>query len=155
MRPSQLIILSAALGATLIGLSVALTRLNRELPLTQSSTSPSAPTPSPSVTSSSKRITVEDFMNRYFEALNQHDFDAAYAFLSPAWGIGPKEFQQYWSKFKAGSIKSEILSITQPSSRSAIVTLWWTANSDGKAVKINFRCSLRATPTSYRIEQCK
>lgn len=153
MRPSQLMILSGVLGAALIGLSVALTRLNRELSPTQSSTSSSDLVPSPSSTPT--RMTVEDFVNRYFDALNQHDFDTAYAFLSPAWGIDRKEFQQYWSKFEAGSIKFEILSIAQPSSQSAIVTLRWSGRRGGKAVRLRFQCSLRATPSSYQIDQCK
>lgn len=155
MRPSHLIILAGTLGAALIGLSVGLTHFDRKLPPTQSFTSPSAPIPSPSVTLSPTQMTVEDFMNRYFEALNRHDFNTAYAFLSPAWGVEFKEFQQYWSKFEAGSIKSRILTITQSSSQSAIVTLRWSGRRDGKTVKLRFQCSLRATPSSYRIEQCK
>jgi hypothetical protein len=66
---------------------------------------------------------IEDFITLYFEALNQHDFDTAYAFLSPAWGVDHAAFGRYWSKFKTGSIKSKILTISRPSAKSAIVKL--------------------------------
>ncbi len=155
MRPSQLVMLGALLGAALIGLSIGLTRLNRELPSTQSSTLSSDSIPSPSVDPTPIRMTVEDFMSQYFETLNQHDFDAAYSFLSPDWGISPQDYQRYWKQFKAGSIKSEILSVSRRSDKLIDVKLNWSGESAGKTVKIKFRCSVRETPTSYRIEICK
>lgn len=152
MRPSQIVLLSTLFGAGLIGLSFILTRLDRASLNTQPAVSPD---PLPFVAPTPQRMTIEDFVTQYFEALNKHDFDTAYAFLSPAWGVGPVEFGRYWSKFKAGSIRSEILTISYPSAKSAIVKLRWSGNHSGKTVSVNFLCSLRTTPSSYRIEQCK
>ncbi|GAQ00157.1 hypothetical protein NIES2104_67220 [Leptolyngbya sp. NIES-2104] len=147
--------LGAVLGASLIGLNIGLTRINREIPSTQSPTLSSNSVPSPSVDPTPIQMTVEDFMSRYFEALNQHDFDTAYSFLSPAWGVSRQDYQRYWKQFKAGSIKSEILSVSQRPDKSIDVKLNWSGESAGNLVKVKFRCSVRTTPASYRIEICK
>lgn len=155
MRPFYLIILSSTLGAILIGLSVALIRFSQEVPRTEPPASPSASIPSPFDTPEPEQVTIEEFMNQYFEALNNHDFDTAYAFLSPAWGVDRQAYQRYWSQFKAGSIRSRVVATAQPSSKFATVTLIWSGNHAGGNVEIKFRCWLRTNSTSDRIDRCQ
>ncbi|GAQ00120.1 nuclear transport factor 2 family protein [Leptolyngbya sp. NIES-2104] len=154
MRSSHLILVTAGLCATLIGVSTALIHFNQESARDQTSELSPSPAPLPSIASTA-RPSIEDFVSRYFEALDEHDFDTAYAFLSPAWGIERGKFQRYWEQFKAGSIQAEILNISQSSAQSVIVVLRWSGNNAGKTVKVRLRCSLRTTPTSYRIDRCK
>lgn len=159
MRPYQVIVLSGLSSASItIGLILALSRFHGTVPSFppfQSPEVPSSPVPSPSVALTPERATVQEFMSQYFEALNNHDFDTAYASLSPSWGVDRQDYQRYWRQFEVGSIKSNILAIAQSPSKTATVTINWSGDYAGAIVEIQFRCTLGATATTYRIDRCQ
>lgn len=111
---------------------------------------PLPPTPLTPAQTSAKEVLVQ-----YFQALNQHDFDTAYQFLSAAWGVDRQSYERYWRQFDIGSIQAKILLVTQRSEQSTAITSNWSGASAGKSVTVQFRCELSETATSHRIDRCQ
>jgi|GEM_PF-6543038 len=154
MRPYYVLTLFVVtVFACAAGMGFALLVFNRTDSQPQAPKSTPTPTPLPSVALTPARITVQEFTSQYFKALNNHDFDTAYAFLSPSWGVDRQAYQRYWRQFEAGSIKSNILAIAPSPSKS--VTVNWSGKYAGETVEIQFRCALSASATTYRIDRCQ